>query len=1097
MLHRGSSHVRFLLAGGAAALAVASLSPANAQSQPPGATVSRSERVDIAGGNLAKSLTQLGRQFGVQIAFLPDRVRGHKARPLKGVYTIDQSLQKLLEGTGLRYQRTQSGSYIVGGPSAESYARAKELAGDITAADGIDANGKIAVPDILVVGRRDWNLNLDIPRTANDAQPYIVFDREQILRSGATNLEDFFRDFLGANNNGAVSTQIPSATKNLSQINLGGLGTAGTLILVDGRRYAQSNGGDGAFSQSSVNGIPLDAIDRVEVLPASASGIYGSNAVGGVINIILKRDYHGIEATAYYGNTTRADASDARLSLNGSFPIENGRTRISFTGSWQKTGALYEGDRDYIERGRELLSTNSPNYLATLNNPIAGATPNIVSADSGNLVLKSAYGGQSLGSRITFIPVGYRGVAQNGVAALISNAGKQNLDLSPASTLGVAGNGALAPLLSPTQSYSGSLTVRREFNKWLSLYGEFGYNHYESSALVNPAAGIYTLSASAADNPFTRSILVSVPITQGNQVQTSSNRNLRALAGAIVKLPLGWQAAIDLTWNWNQYSVRGTPPAFDLATATGINNGTVNFLSDVIQYPLQLGYLDGPASGLIEPSQSYSRTYTLKLGGPVPGIRLPGGKPFLTLLLEQNKQTQGQYTSFGNNTSSSSVSFTPARSQRTDSAYGELRLPIVGKDNRVPLVSEFELQVAGRYDRYVGIGSNATLPCFPAAGTIYAAPLPASAYSTACPAVGSQPVFQRTDNHSINPTIAARWAVTKDLTFRGSYSTGYLPPYLFSVVPVPAGVNGTLLAGKAIVNVTDPQRGNERVGQSLLGLFQVVNATIGGNPNVDPQLSKTWSFGAILTPRFVPGLRLSVDWSRITEDNVYFQPSGLLNAGNTPAGQQAFDDFLAAHPERFVRSTDPSTFGPYSVGPIQSIDASTANFSRFRSEAVEFAFNYDRPLAGGQISASAAATWLRNLVLQTTPSAVPTDATDVVDNGFLGALGGFGGIEWKGNGTIVYSRTRWSFGTRLRYFGSYFLNTGHTVNTLQGAAKIPAQAYVDVFGTFKITSKMELRAGVNDVFDKSPPINASDPRFYSYFGDPRRANFYASINRKF
>ena len=1094
MFNRGSSRVRFSLAAGLAALAVASQSPASAQSQAKAPTIT--QRISLEGGELSKVLNQLGRQFGVQIAFLPDRVRGRKARPLKGNLTIDQALDKVLEGTGLRYQRTPNGSYIVGGPTTESLAKAKELAGDIAAADGIDANGRAAIPDILVLGKRDWNLNLDIPRTPNDAQPYIVYSREEIQRSGATSLEDFFRDFLGANNNGAISTQI-TTTKNQSQINLRGLGTAGTLILVDGRRYAQSNGGDGVFSQSSVNGIPLDAIERVEVLPASASGIYGSNAVGGVINIILKRDYHGIEATAYYGNSTRTDAPDARLSLNGSFPLEGGRTKVSFTGSWQKTGALYEGERDFIARGRELLSTNSPNYLATLNNPLAGTTPNIVSNDGGNLVLKPQYGGQSLGSRITYVPAGYRGVAQDGVAALIANAGKQNLNISPAATLGAAGNGYLSPLISPTQSYSGSLTVRREFNKWLSLYGEFGYNHYESSAIVNPAAGIYTLSASAADNPFTRSILVSVPVTEGNQVQTSSNRNLRAITGAIVKLPLDWQAALDLTWNWNRYAVRGTPPAFDAATAAGINNGSINFLSDVGQFPLQLGYLDGPSSGLVEPSTSSSRSYVLKLGGPVPGIRLPGGKPFLTLLLEQDKQTQGQYTSFASNTTNSSVSFTPGRSQRTDSAYGELRLPIIGKDNHVPLISEFELEIAGRYDRYVGIGSNATLPCFPAGGAVYAAPLPASAYSTACPAVGSQPVFERTDNHSINPTIAARWAVTKDLTFRGSYSTGYLPPYLNSVVPVAAGVNGTLLAGKAIVNVTDPQRGNERVGQSLLGLFQVVDATIGGNPNVDPQTSKTWSFGTILTPRFVPGLRISVDWSRITENNVYFQPAQLLTQGNTASGQQAFDDFLAAHPERFVRSTDPTTFGAYGVGPILSIDASTANLSRYRSEAVEFAVNYDHALAGGQISVVASATWLRDLVLQTTPSAAPTDATDVIDNGFLGALGGFGGIAWKGNGTVVYSRQRWSLGARVRYFGHYYLSAARTVNALQGSATIPAQAYVDLFGTFKITSKTELRAGVNDILDKSPPINATDSRFYSYFGDPRRANFYLSINRKF
>src|SRR3569623_762841 len=333
--------------------------------------------------------------------------------------------------------------------------------------------------------------------------------------------------------------------------------------------------------------------------------------------------------------------------------------------------------------------------------------------------------------------------------------------------------------------------------------------------------------------------------------------------------------------------------------------------------PPTFTYLDKPVSGLLRPSHSSSRTYTIKLAGPGPLVRLPGGRPSLTLLAEQDKQSLGQYTSFVNNqTGTSSVTFTPARSQRVDSFYGELTLPIVGARIIVPLVRELELQVAGRWDRYTGIGSNSNLTCFPLTSTPWSGPLPADAYNARCPQNGSVVPTARTRNSSTNPTVALRWAISPDIAFRGSYSTGYLPPFLNSVVATPAGVPGTLLAGKTIVNVTDPLRGNERIGQPLLGIFQILPATIGGNANIHPQTSRTLSFGAVLTPRFVPGFRFSVDWSRIVEDNVYYQPSSLLGSGNAVGGQQVFNDFLAAYPGRFTRDTNPATFGSYNVGPI-------------------------------------------------------------------------------------------------------------------------------------------------------------------------------------
>src|SRR5207237_8614471 len=126
--------------------------------------------------------------------------------------------------------------------------------------------------------------NIDIRRTQNDAQPYVVFNSKDIERSGAATAEEFLKQRLTANSVTETASQGFDTPLGLngggaSAINLRGLGANETLVLIDGRRvapsYVQALGG-----QPDINGIPVSAIDRVEVLPTSASAIYGGVAMG-------------------------------------------------------------------------------------------------------------------------------------------------------------------------------------------------------------------------------------------------------------------------------------------------------------------------------------------------------------------------------------------------------------------------------------------------------------------------------------------------------------------------------------------------------------------------------------------------------------------------------------------------------------------------------------------------------------------------------------------------------------------------------------------------------------------------------------------------
>ena len=405
--------LRTFLTGTVACVAVAS------------AAVAQTRTFNVPAGDLKAALDAFGAQSGIQLIFRPTDVRGVRSPGVSGTLPSDDALSRLLVGTGFRIERDPSGAIAI---MRRSAAPGEGEAGGAAADDAGAEAGEIT-PEILVVGSRP-TLNADIRRSEDDSQPYVVVGREEIERSGATDVEDLLRRTLTMQTRPATASQSDgSSAGNSTNIALRGLDSRQTLILVDGRRLA-SRGDRGSQEQPDLGGIPLLAIERIEVLPTSASGIYGGGATGGVINIILRRDYSGIEVQLGYGNVLRGDAPDRRIDLAGGLSFNNRRTSITFSASVQDREPLLFNDTGLIERGRAEILANNPAFFFNAANPPLGATPNVRTVDGTNLRLKPGFGGATLTSPFTFVPVGYRGVLNDGVAALTANAGQYNLDLA-------------------------------------------------------------------------------------------------------------------------------------------------------------------------------------------------------------------------------------------------------------------------------------------------------------------------------------------------------------------------------------------------------------------------------------------------------------------------------------------------------------------------------------------------------------------------------------------------------------------------------------------------------------------------------------------
>jgi outer membrane receptor protein involved in Fe transport len=402
-------------------MAIAVSAPANA--------AERTIPIGTRGGSLSSALHDIARQSGAELLFGEESVRGISAAPVRGRFTVETALRRLLAGTGLSVRRASSGAYII-----ERAAAGAALAPQAAA---LAALPEPAVPEILVIGRRTHNA--DIRRRENDVQPYRVTGRREIVQAHRETLDHFFQSRITANTQ-ALSPSLLDEGKTLSEIDLRGLGSDATLLLVDGRRLPSIPGwiegplivgrpGFG-FRQPDINAIPLHAIDRVETLTGTAGGIYGFGALGGVVNVVLRRDYRGIELHGSTNIASRGDAKRLRLEGRLGFTPDDGRTDVMLYLSHSGAEPLRVGDRDYAVRDAKQRYRFYPDFYLTLQGFEANSVAVKTLFADDTLSFKPQYGGGALGAGYTFLPAGFGGSRAKLVEALTERAGELDFTLS-------------------------------------------------------------------------------------------------------------------------------------------------------------------------------------------------------------------------------------------------------------------------------------------------------------------------------------------------------------------------------------------------------------------------------------------------------------------------------------------------------------------------------------------------------------------------------------------------------------------------------------------------------------------------------------------
>ena len=305
---------------------------------------------DIAAQPLAEALLEYSRQSDVTVIAPTKTTRGLTSRAIAGDMAPDEALDALLGGAALERRERADGAIVLAETDVGGRFRDRSLVRVAQVLDGSGDDRDVAEDDAYLDADEVIVTGTNIRGVENPTVPVLTFDREDIDLSGAATVDDFLRTIP---QNFASETQLSTESgnpnnsgRNITQgtsVDLRGLGAGSTLTLLNGRRMTAS----GQASNVDINVLPLGIIERVDVLTDGATAVYGSDAVGGVINFITRKDFEGFDINARYGTVTEGSKEDFGVGGAGGFNWGSGGI---FAGvDYQEAKPLLAEERDFVD----------------------------------------------------------------------------------------------------------------------------------------------------------------------------------------------------------------------------------------------------------------------------------------------------------------------------------------------------------------------------------------------------------------------------------------------------------------------------------------------------------------------------------------------------------------------------------------------------------------------------------------------------------------------------------------------------------------------------------------------------------------------------
>jgi outer membrane receptor protein involved in Fe transport len=875
--------------------------------------------------------------------------------------------------------------------------------------------------DIVVTGSRITGTGFRMPT------PVTVLGADDLAKTGVTSVGEIMKELpsmLGSTT--PASTTLSSQNAGAAVFNLRGLGASRNLLLVNGRRFVPTT------TQATVdtNVIPVTLIDRVEVVTGGASAAYGSDAVSGVINIVLKKNLDGLVGTLQSGISTYGDNGDLLGSIGWGKEFADGRGHFSIAIEGQNNkGVTSANKRPWSARAPGLIS--NPAYTATngqyrqfilddfqLANASVGGLIN-----SGNLKgTQFLPGGATAPFNYGQYAAGYQ-IGGGGV-----NAGRQLSITVPFNryTVYSVGNYDLGPVTAYYEaSYSHS---QGKTNRLIPAF------HLGNITIQNDNAYLPAAVASAmTTSSFTMGRLdTDLPPIGADD----SNRTTRLVGG--------FKGPIAGSWTWSAYGEYGHTFYHSLLT-NNINVAKYNQSIDAVRNAA--GQIVCRVNQVTATAPNCSPTNIFGTGSP---LTTPAGVAYFTGTTDYRVKIDERVGS--------------------GSLQGEL-FDVGGKPVAVAAGVEY------RRDAIVGTSDDVSQ----AGGWLLGNPRPMKGSYDVKEAFGEIeiPLFHdrpfaqalgingavRATDYSTSGTVltwkvGSVWQISDDVLLRVTRSRDIRAPNFDELF------TNTLYR---FFTVTDPFNNNQQLTVSYLSQ---------GNRALAPETANTLTGGIVLTPRFIPGFRMSVDGYNIEISDAITTLGAQDIVTRCFAGNTALCNLLTRN----------------ASGTLTTVTAQYINVAKISTRGLDIEAVYRLPLSqlgaesGGALTFRGLGTYVQHLITNDGRTAVDR-AGDVGTNN--------GGVpHWTFNISTTYENGPFTAFLQGRYIGSGKYNV--TYGPLDIADNnIPARFYLDTSIAYTVINSgrqnVEMYFNINNLLDKDPPANP-----YSFFA-PQATNpvLYNVVGRQF
>lgn len=942
------------------------------------------------------------------------------------------------------------------------------------------APGEDTGREIIVTGSR-------IPRAGFDTiQPALVTSAEQIDARGYTNIGQALSELpaFGVPGNSNIGAQAGSFGAGQTFADFFSLGSQRTLTLVNGRRFVSSNtssifGPVASGSQVDLNVIPATLVERIETVAVGGAPIYGSDAIAGTVNIIMKKDFEGLEIKAQAGLSQRGDAPEYRVNGIYGMNFADGRGNITISGEWNRATGLATSDRFLTSADGPFFTTatdpDSPfqqqlfygqryNIFTNSGIPLAGDSipefAGIFDADGNVLKFNDA-------GRLVPLDFGTR------TGSLIESVGGNGFPLRD------FGN-----LATNSERYLANALGNFEISDNLRWFGEAWYAHSKGTNLRDQPVYNTALFGNAGDpdgniileldnpylNPADRA-LIAANLAPGDTqfLLTRANTDLASGRAAttveLYRFVTGFQGDFgvgDRTYSWEvsanygHSETRGRERALvqqnflnaiDAVDEGLFNGGAAN--GNIICRP---GHTNAPIATLnatcsplnlfgvnqfsqealdyittiADPTAENSQlVLNANINGPL--FRLPGGDVVLSLGYEHRREKTsfdpglfffGQDNGDGTRTQyGRTIPIDPVKGKfNTNEFFGELLIPIISPDMN-SFIHSLEFDGAARYIDHSIAGGDWTW------------------------------------------TAGGRLSPVEGVTIRGNFTRSVRSPAITEIFnPTSQAFDTANDPCDARFVDSGPNPAQRRANCIAAGIADPDNFTsnivdftapvsVAGNPDLQNEKANSWTVGAVIRPRFVPGLTVAVDWVNIKLKDA------IVSLGTEQTLEACYDaaDFPPAICAQIDRAAD---------GQVSFVRTGFANAASFDFAGLTAEIAYRRKVGAD----TALGLSLNYLYLDKLETQVGSGDIDT-------GRGEIGDPKHSFTANINIDHGPVNFLWQTQYFGKGVWDA----DAAPDAYEINGVGDWWLFNAslgFDVTEKFEMRLIVDNVFDKKPPFPA-------------------------